>query len=202
MMAFGGVIDTMILCHGVVVQKGLITSTIPQFDQSMLVNVRSMMHLTSLAVPFLKVQDKSSITILTSAQGTKPDPKSPVMSIASSMVQQLIKCTALETAYHGVRVNGVATGVINTRARTNQQDLIGMKLTEEENRSYLDEAARDIPLAGQLNSPKEVAETILFLASDDASFCTGEIMVVDGGQSLTTDNYDDYCAMLKSVYIE
>ena len=114
----------------------------------------------------------------------------------------MIKCTALETAYHGVRVNGVATGVISSRARTNQQDLIGMKLTEEENRSYLDEAARDIPLAGQLNSPKEVAETVLFLASDDASFCTGEIMVVDGGQSLTTDNYDDYCAMLKSVYIE
>jgi NADP-dependent 3-hydroxy acid dehydrogenase YdfG len=83
---FGGVIDTLILCHGVVVEKGLITCTIPAFDQTMLVNVRSMMHLVSLAVPFLKVQDKSSITILTSSQGTKPDPKAPVMSIAASMV--------------------------------------------------------------------------------------------------------------------
>lgn len=87
MMRFGGILDTMILCHGVVVEKGLITATIPQFDQTMLVNVRSMMHLVSLAIPFLKVQDKSSITILTSAQGTKPDPKAPVMSISSAMVQ-------------------------------------------------------------------------------------------------------------------
>ena len=55
MMRFGGILDTMILCHGVVVEKGLITSTIPQFDQTMLVNVRSMMHLVSLAIPFLKV---------------------------------------------------------------------------------------------------------------------------------------------------
>ena len=114
----------------------------------MLVNVRSVMHLVSLAIPFLKVQPKSSITILTSAQGSKPDPKAPVMSIASAMVQQLIKCAALETAYHGVRVNGVAAGVINSDARTNSQDLIGMKLNAEENKSYLEEAARDIPLAG------------------------------------------------------
>ena len=85
--AFGGIIDTVILCHGVVVEKGLITCTIPAFDQNMLVNVRSMMHLVSLAVPFLKVQPKSSITILTSNQANKPDPKAPVMSIASAMVQ-------------------------------------------------------------------------------------------------------------------
>ena len=86
MIQLGGILDTVILCHGVVVEKGLITCTIPAFDQTMLVNVRSMMHIVSLAIPFLKVQPKSSITILTSNQGTKPDPKAPLMSIASSMV--------------------------------------------------------------------------------------------------------------------
>ena len=82
----GGILDTLILCHGVIVEKGVTNCTIPAFDQSMLVNVRSMMHLVSLATPFLKVQEKSSITILTSSQGVKPDPKSPVNSIAAAMV--------------------------------------------------------------------------------------------------------------------
>jgi len=67
MLRLGGILDTLILCHGVVVQKGLITCTIPIFDQTMLVNVRSVMHIVSLAIPFLKVNPKSSITILTSS---------------------------------------------------------------------------------------------------------------------------------------
>jgi len=46
---------------------------------------------------------------------------------------------------------------------------------------YLRESARDVPLVERLNNPKEVAETLLFLASDDASFITGEITTIDGG---------------------
>ena len=53
----------------------------------------------------------------------------------------------------------------------------------------------------RLNSPKEIAESLLFLASDDASFITGEILTVDGGQGLTTDAFDDYAAGLKSAYL-
>ena len=71
----------------------------------------------SLAFPFLKTIKKSSITLLTSSAGIVPDPRATVMSIGSAMVKQLIECSALEGAYHGIRVNGVAAGVTNTRAR-------------------------------------------------------------------------------------
>ena len=91
----------------------------------MLVNVRSCMHIASLSVPFLKktAADKggASLTILTSTQGNKPDHRSALMSTSAAMVQMLIKVLALETAYFNVRVNGVASGVINSKAREGEE---------------------------------------------------------------------------------
>jgi NAD(P)-dependent dehydrogenase (short-subunit alcohol dehydrogenase family) len=56
-----------------------------------------------------------------------------------------------------------------------------MGLTPMENKKFLYEAQQDVPLLGQLNHPEEVANAILFLASSDSSFTTGEILVMDGG---------------------
>ena len=114
------------------VAKGLITSTIANFDQTLLIQVRASLQLVSIAIPFLKLAQNPSVTILTSNQGTAPDPQSPVMSTAAAMVQMMIKCTALETAFHGVRVNGVAAGVIKSKART-KGDQMEMQLTDAEN---------------------------------------------------------------------
>ena len=77
---------------------------------------------------------------------------------------------------------------------------MSMKLTKGENHEFLHEAADCVPLGRKLNDPIEVANSLLFLASEDASFMNGEIMQVDGGQGLTTDNYDDYTAMLKNDF--
>lgn len=117
------------------------------------------------------------------------------MSTSAAMVQMLIKTVALETASFGIRVNGVATGVTRTAARTKATE-IGMNLTLAENKKYLFDASQDVPLLGKLNHPAEVASSLLFLASADSSFTTGEILVMDGGQSLTTDRYDDYIRLL------
>ena len=110
-----------------------------------------------------------------------------------AMVNMLVETTALETAFFGVRVNAVAPGVTNTQARM-KKDSLG--LTEAQNRSYLIEAGIDVPLMNQLNQPSEIAKTILWLSSNDASFITGEILTVDGGQSLTSNDYPDYLKLL------
>ena len=71
----------------------------------------------SLAFPFLKAIKQSSITLITTSAGIVPDPRATLMPIGSAMIKQLIEFSALEGAYHGIRVNGVAVGVPNTRAQ-------------------------------------------------------------------------------------
>ena len=61
----------------------------------------------------------------------------------------------------------------------------------------MNEAAADVPLQGKINQPSDVARAILWLSSEDASFITGEILTIDGGQALTTNNYNDYLKELE-----
>lgn len=74
----------------------------------------------SLAFPFLKQSQNTSITVLTNSAGERPDPSNSIMSIGAAMVKSMIQCASLEGAYHNIRVNGVAAGVTNTRARMNE----------------------------------------------------------------------------------
>lgn len=113
-----------------------------------------------------------------------------------AMLNMLVQCASLESSYFGVRVNAVAPGVTITAARTKKESL---GISESENRKFLAEAAQDVPLQGKINMASDVAKAILWLASEEASFITGEILTVDGGQSLTSDNYNDYLKQVEEI---
>lgn len=199
---FKGKIDAVILCHGVIVEAGVQNCVIKDFDQAMLVNVRSNVHLMSLSFPFLKQSPNSSITMLTSVQGNnQPDPRSTVLSMTSAMQQQLVKCSALEGANFNLRVNAVAAGTTYTKARMFEGDSenhMYLNYNQEQNEYFMRQSATKVPLGKTINSAKDVASALLFLASEDASMVTGEIMVVDGGQSLTSNTYDDYLKAIQT----
>lgn len=76
----------------------------------------------SLSVPFLKLS-KGNIVVLSSSAGESPNPGSVIYSTSMSMLNMLVKCTALETAFFGVRCNAVAPGITNTQARTKRESL-------------------------------------------------------------------------------
>lgn len=140
---FGEPLDHVIICHGLVVQKDCYSCDMFDFDKTMTVNVRSVLQITSLSVPFLKAtsrENSPSITILTSHQGCSPDPMAPLMSVSASMIQMMIKSVALETAAFGIRVNGVAVGVTKTAVRT--KDIYGVTepMTGLQNSKFLYDA--------------------------------------------------------------
>ncbi len=172
-----GQLDSLILCHGVHNHESILNTNLLQWDEIMNVNVRTHFQLVSLSSPFLKLT-KGTVVLLSGAQGLTPTPGAILDCTAKAMLNQLVKCAALETAYFGVRVNGVAPGVTFTKAREKKSS---MGLTEAQNQKFCSEQQRDVPLQHEINMPQEVANSILWLASEDASYVTGEILVLDGG---------------------
>ena len=95
-----------------------------------------------MAVPFLKIS-KGSIVVLSSNAGNTPIPGSVIYSTSMSMLNELVRCTALETAFHGIRCNAVAPGITFSNARTKKESL---QLTNNQNNQFLKEANADVPL--------------------------------------------------------
>ena len=130
-------------------------------------NVFSVIQLTQLAARFMKRQKSGSIINISSIIGVNGNAGQSVYSATKGAVISFTKSAAKELANSEIRVNAIAPGIINT-------DLIS-SVPEQK----LNERISQIKL-GRIGQPEDVANTILFLASDSSSYITGQIIGVDG----------------------
>ena len=182
MMKLGGKLDMLFLCHGYFENGEIIETDLKEYDVSVNINTRSMMSLMSLATPFLKYT-QGNIVLISSMESFIPVKGSFLNTVTKSMVNSLIKNAALELASFGVRVNGVAPGVTNTKLRIDKLE----EPKERNNQIFLQNAGMNNLLSKNVLEPGDIVAAILFLASDDAQFVTGEIIKVDNGYSLNHD---------------
>ncbi|XP_075224084.1 3-oxoacyl-[acyl-carrier-protein] reductase FabG-like [Lycorma delicatula] len=161
-----------------ILETGSIENTsLEQFDRIFNTNVRSLYHLTMLAVPFL-IKTEGAIVNVSSVNGLRSFPGLLAYNMSKSAVDQFTNCLALELASKKIRVNSVNPGVIITELQKRGG------LDEDAYNKFLDRSNETHPL-GRPGNPEEVARTIAFLASDDASFITGVNLPVDGGRHAT-----------------
>lgn len=167
-------LDVLVNNAGILESGSIESTSLDQYDRVMNANVRSIYHLTMLAVPHL-INTKGNIVNVSSVNGTRSFPNVLAYCMSKSAVDQFTKCVALELAPKGVRVNAVNPGVVVTNLLTRQ----GM--TEEMYSTFL-ERTKFTHALGRPGTVEEVAKAIAFLVSDDASFTTGESLLVDGGR--------------------
>lgn len=120
----------------------------------------------------MQAQGSGSIINLSSTMGHKAAPGASLYTASKHAVEGLTKAAALESAAFGVRVNGVAPGPVDTDMLT--------RFTGSDDRKASLIAGVPLKRAGR---PEEIARAIQFLASNQASFLTGQIVSVDGGKS-------------------
>ena len=108
--------------------------------------------------------------------GFKPAPATPIYAIAKSAVIMATKTMAKEWAAHNILVNAIAPGPIETKLLNATWAL----MPEEEAKRAKSETAEAVPL-GRIGEPREIADTMVFLASEASSYITGQTIAVDGG---------------------
>lgn len=171
-----GRIDVLVNSAGILERGSIETTNVEQYDRVMDINMRSVYQLTILAVPHL-IATKGNIINVSSVTGIRSFAGALVYNVSKSAVDQFTRCTALELAPKGVRVNSINPGVIVTDLHKRG----GMSDTDYA--TFLVNTKNSHPL-GRAGTVDETAKAIAFLASDMASFITGVQLPVDGGRHL------------------
>ncbi|XP_035788996.1 3-oxoacyl-[acyl-carrier-protein] reductase FabG-like [Anopheles albimanus] len=150
-----------------------------QFDDILNTNLRSVFTLTKLTVPHL-IESRGNIVNVSSVAGTNSFPNALSYCVSKAALDQFTRCTALDLAPKGVRVNSVNPAVIVTEFHK------ALGMDEQAYAAYLKHCESTHPL-GRVGNADEVAASIAFLACDrTASFTTGTCLRVDGGKHIMT----------------
>jgi NAD(P)-dependent dehydrogenase (short-subunit alcohol dehydrogenase family) len=172
-----GRIDVLVNAAGIIKTGNISDTTLDEWDKMMNINLRSAFYLMQKCVPHLEAT-KGNVVNVSSVTGTRAFPNVLAYCVSKAATDQLTRCTALELAPKGVRVNAVNPGVVVT----NLHKRGGM--SEADYVKFLENAKNTHPI-GRAGKPEEVAELIYFLASEKASWITGATYEIDGGRAQT-----------------
>ncbi len=145
------------------------------WDKVMDVNVKGVFFCTKHVIPYLKLSGGGSIINLSSIYGIVGAADVPPYHASKGAVREMSKTDAMIYAKEHIRVNSVHPGYIWTPMVENH--LKSQGLTLEEGKKLLD----DLHPVGHVGDPDDIAYGILYLASDESRFVTGEELVIDGG---------------------
>ena len=173
---FGG-IDVLVNAAGHLSNGNIENTSLEAWDEMMSVNVRAPFQLMQKALPSL-IERGGNIVNVSSVTGLRAFPGVLAYCVSKAALDQLTRCSALELAAKGVRVNAVNPGVVVTEIHKRG----GM--SDEAYAAFLEHSKTTHPL-GRTGRPEEIAALVLYLASEQASWVTGATYSIDGGRSQT-----------------
>ena len=166
-----GSLDILVNNAGIALLRPISEYTTADYDLQMDVNIRSVFYGCRKALPAMIASGGGSIVNMSSVAGLRGLPGVSVYGIAKAGVQNLAKTIAMEHAADGIRCNSVHPGLIDTNIQNDAR---------RDNYDEFVKIGESVPW-GRMGFPEEVANCVLFLASDEANYVTGTELVVDGG---------------------
>lgn len=170
-------IDILVNAAGIISMGTINNTSMTAWDEMMHVNLRVVFEMMQLVLPYMAAP-AGNIVNISSVTGTRSFPGVLAYCVSKAAVDQLTRCAALELAEKGIRVNAVNPGVVVTELHRTS----GM--SDENYQAFLERSRTTHPL-GRVGTAAEIADLVLFLASDRAGWITGATYAIDGGRALT-----------------
>lgn len=172
-----GRLDILHSHAGVQIPGRLDQVSVEQMDASWRLNVRAHFVAAQAAMSVMKAQGRGSIILTASNSGVQYDREMIAYATTKHAVIAMAKQIAVDFARHNVRCNALCPGFIDTKFNAGFESQMGGRAALE------DYVAQAIPMA-RFGTATEIADGIVFLASDHSTFMTGQALVIDGAESL------------------
>ncbi len=169
-----GRIDIVVNAAGIIIRKDALEISVEEWDKLINVNLKGPFLVSKYAIPYMRENGGGSIVNIASGWGLKGGPKAVAYCASKGGLVNMTRAMAIDHGKDGIRVNCVAPGDIDTPMLREEARQLGVDFQE-----FLKEAA-DRPIK-RIGKPEDVANAVLFLASDLSSWITGSVIVVDGG---------------------
>lgn len=176
--AYGG-LDTLVTSAGIQTYGTAADTGTDTWDETFAVNVKGVFLAARAALPHLRRSARGAVVVVSSVQALATQTDVAAYTASKGALNALARSMAIDEAAHGVRVNTVCPGSVDTPMLRHSAGLFSDGTPEGTQRTVAG-WGRSHPL-GRVAQPSEVAEVICFLASPRASFVTGEDIRVDGG---------------------
>jgi NAD(P)-dependent dehydrogenase (short-subunit alcohol dehydrogenase family) len=171
-----GLVDVLVNNAGVCYEAALIDTPEDMWDETIDINLKGPFLLTApLARRMIEQGIRGSIINTASMDAAVPEPLYAPYNASKAALVSMTRTLAYELGPHGIRVNAVSPGPTRT-------PLFEGVLSPEELERYVERMLEGMPLR-RIARPEEIAPAYLFLASDEASYVTGETLLIDGGRT-------------------
>ncbi|MEM6546994.1 MAG: SDR family oxidoreductase [Pseudomonadota bacterium] len=173
-----GRLDILVNNAGVITRGKITDATDEDFARSIAINVEAPFRLCRAAIPIMAEAGGGAIVNVASCWGLHPGPSHPIYVMSKAAVASLTQCLGIDHAHQKIRVNAVCPNEVNTpMIRT------GFAARGLDPDRAIEELDASVPL-GRIAEPEDIADVVVFLASDRARYLCGALIEASGGKSV------------------
>jgi NAD(P)-dependent dehydrogenase (short-subunit alcohol dehydrogenase family) len=169
-------LDILVNNAGIMFEKTIEEMSEADWDQMMAINLKAPFLLTKRAMPFLRRHHRGSIINIGSIEGLASNPGHPAYSASKAGLHGFTAAVAVDHGRDGVRCNAIAPGWINS-------ELSEIYIENMPDSARVRRELMAMHPVGRLGEPRDVGNLAVWLASDESSFVTGQVYVIDGGRT-------------------